>query len=223
MLLVIADEVHLVDGDDGLLDAEKREQKGVAVRLLAHALAGVDQEKGRLARPRPRHHVLEELALARRVDEEIFAPAELQADVAHVDGDTLVALGLESVGHEGPFEGHAAALAHRLDRLDLALGKGTRLVEEAAHEGRFAVIDVPDDDETQGRARAVRGNALAPALAHHMYPSARSRSKASSASWSMARPARSALRVRSSSAMTASMSAASLATGWVMSWSPSER
>ena len=155
--------------------------------------------------------------MPRRVDEEIVSPAELQADVAHVDGDALVALGLEGVGHEGPFEGHAAALAHRLERLDFAVGEGAGLVEQAADEGRFAVIDVADDHEPQGPARISRGVALAPALAHHMYPSARRRSKASSAL--VVHGAARALGGAglSSSAMISSMSAALLATGMVMS------
>src|SRR5262252_5074082 len=57
----------------------------------------------------------------------------------------------------------------------------------------------------------------------YRYPATRNRSKASSASWSMARPARSGVRVVSSSAMIASIERACDGTGNVMSASPSER
>ena len=56
-----------------------------------------------------------------------------------------------------------------------------------------------------------------------MYPSARSRSTESSASQSIARPARSGARVASSSATISGAVAAAESTGWVMSASPSER
>ena len=56
-----------------------------------------------------------------------------------------------------------------------------------------------------------------------MYPVVRRRSKESSASLSISRPARSGVRVISSSAMISSMVDASLSMGAVMFFSPSER
>ena len=96
-----------------------------------------------------------------------------------------------------------------LTACDFSFRQRAGLVQQAPHERGFAVVHVPDDHELQ--------------LIHHMYPSARRRSNASSDSWSIARPARSGTRVASSSAMISSMLEASLATGKVMSLSPSDR
>ena len=81
-----------------------------------------------------------------------------------------------------------------------------------------------DDDAQLVAGRGLlRGADGLGGVAHHMYPAARSRSKASSVSRSMARPARSGAFVCSSSAMISSMVEALLSIGEVMSWSPSER
>jgi hypothetical protein len=48
-LLVVADQVHLVDGDDQVLDAEQRADEAVAARLRHDAVAGVDQDDRQVA------------------------------------------------------------------------------------------------------------------------------------------------------------------------------
>ena len=202
-------EVHLVDRDDDAPDAEQAQQVGMAPRLVLDAFVRVHHQDHGVGASRAAHHVLQELLVPRRVDQQVFARRAAEADLRGVDGDALVALGLHRVDHERPLEGHAALLGHRLHRLDLALGQRAGLVQQAAHQGRLAVVHVPDDHQLE--------------LVHHMYPSARRRSNASSDSWSIARPARSGTRVVSSSPMISSMLEALLAMGKVMSRSPSER
>ena len=52
-----SDEVHLVDGDDEVRDAEQRHEQAVAPRLLDHAVAGVDQQRGEVGVRRAGDHV----------------------------------------------------------------------------------------------------------------------------------------------------------------------
>ena len=75
-------------------------------------------------------------------------------DLAGVDGDALVALGLQRVEQERPLERHAAARADGLERVELAVRKASRFVQQAADQGRFAVIDMADDDDAHQGARA---------------------------------------------------------------------
>ena len=208
-LLGIADEVHLVDRDDDAADAEQAQQVGVAARLVLHAFVRVDHQHHRVGAGGAAHHVLQELLVARGVDQQVVARRGLEADLRGVDGDALVALGLHGVDHERPLERHAALLRHRLYRLHFSVGQRAGLVQQAADQRRLAVVHVTDDHQLQ--------------LIHHMYPSARRRSNASSASWSILRPERSETFVVSSSAMISSMVEALLATGEVMSWSPRDR
>ena len=125
-------------------------------RLLAHALRGVDQEQRGLAAGRAGDHVLEEFLVSGRVDDDVVACLGAELDLRGVDGHALIALGLERVHQERPLERHAAPLAHRLDRLELALGQGAGVVEQPADQGRLAVVDVADDDDLElgtGRLR----------------------------------------------------------------------
>ena len=69
----VADQVHLVDHDRDLPDAQQVEQVAVAVGLLAHALLGVDQQQRGLAAGRAGDHVLEELLVAGRIDDDVVA------------------------------------------------------------------------------------------------------------------------------------------------------
>src|SRR6185312_17321800 len=188
------------------------EQEGVAPRLLRHALDHVDDQDRRFGRRRPGQHVLQELGMARRVDDHVVAPLALEAHPRRVDGDALVALHLERIHHERPLKRHAALAARLLQRRHLALRQRAGVVQQPPDQGRLAVIDVADNGNGKGatvillpssvthRATSSIETAF---LTPHMYPPARSRSKASSASWSWARPARSAMRVLSSSAMIA--------------------
>ena len=79
-----------------------------------------------------------------------------EADLRGVDGDALVALGLQRIEQERPFERHAAPRADGLQHLQLAFGQAAGLVQETADQGRFAVIDMADDDDAHlGPRRAV--------------------------------------------------------------------
>ena len=71
----------------------------------------------------------------------------LKPDLRGVDGDVLVALGLERVHQVGPLERHAAALGDFLELLELALGQRAGVVEQPADERGLAVVHVADDDD----------------------------------------------------------------------------
>jgi hypothetical protein len=129
-----ADQVHFVHEHGDLPDAEQVQQITMEARLLLHAVAGVDQEQRGVGAGCAGDHVLDEFAVARRVDDDVVALGGLEPDLGGVDGDALVALGLEGVHQERPFERHAAPLAHRLDGLVLAVGQGSGVVEQAADQ-----------------------------------------------------------------------------------------
>ena len=87
-------------------------------------------------------HVAQELGVPGRVDEHNVALGCAQPDLAGVDGDALVALGLQRIEQKRPLERHAAARAHRLEGLELSVGQAARLVQQRlllqCTRGRFA-------------------------------------------------------------------------------------
>ena len=147
-----AHAIHLVDRDRHLAHAEEMQEIAVAARLLAHAFGGVDHQQGGIGLRRPGDHVAQELGVPGRVDQHDVARGCPQPDLAGIDGDALIALGLQRIEQKRPFERHAAAGAHRLERIELALGKAVRFVQEAADQCGFAMIDMADDDDSHQRA-----------------------------------------------------------------------
>ena len=72
------DLVHLVDGDDDLLDADEIADRRVAARLALHAVARIDQENGEIGVRGARRHVAGVLLVARRIDDDEAAACGLE-------------------------------------------------------------------------------------------------------------------------------------------------
>ena len=145
--LRVVDEVHLVHQHDELLHAQEGEQERVAAGLVHHAFLGVDEEQGGGGAGGAGHHVLEELLVARGVDDRVGALLRAEEDARRVDGDVLFLLFDQGVEEEGVFEFHAFDRAVLADLVHLAVGQGVGVMEEAADEGGLAVVDVADDDD----------------------------------------------------------------------------
>ena len=140
------DPVHLVDDDRDLPDAEQMQEIAVTPRLVAHALQRIDDQHGAVGLRGAGDHVAQELGVAGRVDQHDVACAGAKTNLRGVDGDALVALGLQRIEQERPLEGHAAPGADGLQHLQLALGQAAGLVQQAADQRRLAVVDMADDD-----------------------------------------------------------------------------
>ena len=89
-----ADQVHLVDGEDEVRDAEQPGDARVPPRLFADAVAGVDEQDGEVRGRRAGRHVARVLLVAGRVGEDELAPRGREVAIGDVDGDALLALGL---------------------------------------------------------------------------------------------------------------------------------
>ena len=152
-------QIHLVDEHGDLADAQEIEQVAVAARLFLHAFVGVNEQQGGLGVGRAGDHVLEKFLVARRVDDHVLALLAAEPDLRGVNGDVLVALGLQGVHEVGPLEGHAAPRGDGLQLLELAFRQRAGVVQKPADKCGFAVVHVADDDNLQlfhGRCRTVR-------------------------------------------------------------------
>src|SRR3984957_5329097 len=151
------DPVHLVDDDGNLFDAEQMQEITVAPRLVAHAFQRVDDQNRAVRLRGAGDHVAQEFGVSRRIDQHDVARSGAEADLRGVDGDALVALGLQRTQQERPFERHAAPRADGFQHFELALRQAAGLVQQAPDQGRLAVIDMADDDDADLRTRgAVR-------------------------------------------------------------------
>ncbi len=149
-LLREVDEIHLVHGDDDVRDAEDRGDVGVPARLLDHAAPRVEQDHRHVRGGRACDHVPRVLDVAGRVGELETASRRHERAVGDVDRDPLLALGAQAVGEQREVDVPvAAALARRLDVLELVDEDLLRVEEQPADQGRLAVVDRAARDEPQ--------------------------------------------------------------------------
>ena len=145
--LAVVFQVHFVDQHRDLPDAQQVQEIPVPARILLHAFMRVDQQQRRFGVRRARDHVLEELLVPRRVDDDVLPPLGLEPDLGRVDCDVLVALGLQRVHQVGPLERNAAALGDLPQLLELAFRQRAGVVEQPADERGFSVVHMADDDD----------------------------------------------------------------------------
>ena len=151
-LLRVVHQVHLVDRQHDVTDAEQRDDVAVATRLREHALARVDQDHGDVRGRRARDHVARVLLVPRRVGDDELAPVGREEAVGDVDGDALLALRGQSVDQQREVELaalRADLLRIRFERGELILEDHLRLVQQPADQRRLAVVDAAAGDEPQ--------------------------------------------------------------------------
>ena len=109
--------VHLVDGDDELLDTKSVGKKSVFTSLailgdtsLEFTSTSSNDENGAVSLGGTSDHVLDEIAMTWGVDNSDHIPGSLELPESDIDGDTTLALGLELVENPGILEGALAQL-----------------------------------------------------------------------------------------------------------------
>jgi len=115
--------------------------------LAVVELGCVEQEDGGVRGGGAGYHVARVLFVAGGVGDDVFAPRGAEVAVGDVDGDAWFAFGVEAVGQGGEVGGAARGF----DLPQLVAEQGFAVVEEAADEGGFTVIDAAGGDEAQGR------------------------------------------------------------------------
>ena len=91
--------------------------------------------------------------MARGVSDDEAAPGRGKEAVGDIDRDTLLSFGLQSVDQQCEVQALALSpefLGIRFERLQLILKDQLSLVEQAANQGRFAVVNAAAGNETQG-------------------------------------------------------------------------
>ena len=163
-----------------MANAQHRDDAAVPLGLGEHALAGIDQQHGRLGGRRAGRHVAGVLLMTRRIGDDEAALGRGEKAVGDIDGDALLAFGLQAVDQQRkiqPLALGAEFFRVRLERFQLILEDQLGLVEQAADQRRLAVVDAAAGNKAQG--------------VHQKYPSCFLRSMEPAPSWSITRPWRS--------------------------------
>ncbi len=99
-VLGVAHQVHLVDGEHHVRDAQQRRHGGVPPGLLDDPVARVHQDDGQFRGGGTGDHVPGVLHMARRVRQDEPPPGGGEVAVGDVDGDALLPLGAQPVGEQ---------------------------------------------------------------------------------------------------------------------------
>ena len=109
--------IHLVDGDNELTDAKSEGKKSVLASLAVLGntrleLTGTtsDDEDGAVSLGGTGDHVLDEVTVARSIDDSDHVLGSLELPERNVDRDTTLTLGLQLVEHPCVLEGALAQL-----------------------------------------------------------------------------------------------------------------
>ena len=148
--LVELDEVHLVDREHDVRDAEGGRDVRVPARLLDHALARVEEHDRDVGGGRAGDHVARVLDVTGGVGELKAATRGHERAVRDVDRDALLALRAQAVGQQRKV--HVAVtttLARLLDVLELVGHHLLGVVQQSAEERGLAVVDRAARDEAE--------------------------------------------------------------------------
>ena len=157
--LAVFHQVHLVDRDHQVADAQQGGDKGVAAGLRQHAVAGVDQHDGQVRGGGAGGHVAGVLLMPRRIGDDELAPRGGEVAIGHVDGDALLALGAQTVGEQRQVQRAVGLVAGGFaDARELVFVNRLGIVKQAADEGGFAVVHAAGGGEAQKFAHPFKSN-----------------------------------------------------------------
>ena len=146
------DQVDLVHRQDHVADAEQACDIGMPARLGENALAGIDQEDGKIGVRGARRHVAGILLMARRVGDDEFAPVGGKKPVGHIDGDALLPLRLQAVYQQSEIDvvARGAELPGILfQRRQSVVEQELGVVEQPPDQGGLAVIHAAAGEKPQ--------------------------------------------------------------------------
>jgi hypothetical protein len=146
--------VHLVDGNDELLDTEGVGEQSVLTSLailgdtsLELTSTGSNDENGAVGLGSTSDHVLDEVTVTGGINDGHVELGSLELPEGDIDGDTTLTLGLELVKNPGILEGTLAEFgSFLLELLDGTLVNTTALVDQVAGGSGLAGVDVSNDD-----------------------------------------------------------------------------
>jgi hypothetical protein len=151
-ILGVVDEVHLVDGQHNVADAEQRDDIAVPACLRQHALARIHQNHRSVGVGRTGHHVAGVLLVAGGVGDDELAVLGGEESIRDVDRYALLALGSQAVDQQR--EVHFLALRAPLlgvflDRGELVLEQQLGVVQHAPDQCALAIVDAAASDEAE--------------------------------------------------------------------------
>ena len=149
---VVADAVELVHCQQHVAHAEQGRDRGMAEGLRKQPLGRINEHDRQVRDRGSGSHVARVLDVPRTVGDQIAAAPGLQVSPGHVDGDALLALGVQAIEQQRvvgfPAAGAVAGAGAR-PRRALVVGYAPGVVQQAPDQGALAVVHAAAGDDAQ--------------------------------------------------------------------------
>ncbi|RMV96151.1 hypothetical protein ALP01_05381 [Pseudomonas caricapapayae] len=150
--LVKTIEVHLVDGDNDMLDAQQRSDIAVTAGLGLHAIARIHQNDRQVTGRSTSGHVTGVLLMSWRIGNDELALGRGEIAIRDIDGDALLALGLQTVHQQRQIDVIASVTGlFRVsgNSFKMIFVDHLGVVQQTPDQRALAVIDVATGEEAQ--------------------------------------------------------------------------
>ena len=147
--------VHLVDGNNELLNTEGESKKGVLTSLTILGDTSLEltnttgnDENSTISLGSTSNHVLDEITVTGSINNGDVVLGSLELPESDINGDTTFTLSLQLVKNPGVLEGTLSELgSFLLELLNSSLVDTTALVDQVSSGSGLTRIDVSNDDE----------------------------------------------------------------------------
>ncbi len=146
------DEVHFVDRDDHVTNAQQRDDETVTLGLRQHPVTSVNQNHGQIRSAAASGHIARVLLVAGRVRDDEFAFGGAEVAVGNIDRDPLLTFGFQTVGQQRGVKiaaGGADRLRVRFELRQLIFVDHLAVVQQTTDQRALPVIDAAASDEPQ--------------------------------------------------------------------------
>ena len=144
----ITDQIHLVDGDDDMPNAEDRHDDAVPLRLRQDAFARIDEQHGEVRSRGACRHIAGILFMAGRIGDNELALRGGEIAISDVDCDPLLAFGRKPIDQQCEIE--VVALRCRASWKSFSrVASKSSCVSPASYSRRPINVDLPSSTDPQ--------------------------------------------------------------------------
>ena len=148
--MVVIDQIHLVDRDHDMRNAQQVGQIGMAPGLGKNTFACIDQDDRQIRGRGGGDHVARVLLVTWGIGDDVFAPPGREVAIGDIDRDALLALGAEAVGQKGQINRFQSASCGSTRHGVQRVGQdGLGVKQQPADQGALAVIYTAAGEEAQ--------------------------------------------------------------------------
>ena len=131
-VLGVTNQIHLVDDDIDLANAQQAQHVTMPPGLLLHTLLCIDDKHGCIGIRCTGNHIFEEFLMPWCIDDDVFTLSRRELDLRRVDGNALLLLFLEGIQQIRILKRLSRLFGNAPDLVYSSFRQRLRIIEQAA-------------------------------------------------------------------------------------------